>query len=199
MSAVFGAIVMRPPIAPSAGILPERCAGNGPQHGANEVLRRGVERIIVEKIEQLGNSGEALLAREHAGTRKIGSSALANLFRGIMGQDGQKRVDGFRGAQHGQSLDGPEARLQIRVARIAKKRVQYRGWFDAAIAECAESPQREIAALGIIVNLIEKFCEALRRRAREGHWSPEPQARDGKGDRCLPDGRARNPDSYGSS
>ena len=108
---MFGAIVMRPPVAPGTGIFPEGRAGNGSQGGADEVLRRGVERIIVKKIEQLGNSGEALLASEHAGTRKVCGGALTNLFRGIVRQDGQERVDGLRGAQHGQSLYGPEARL----------------------------------------------------------------------------------------
>ncbi len=111
----------------------------------------------------MGNGGEALLACKHAGTREAGCGAFANQFRGIVGQNGKKRIDGFRGTQHGQSFDGPEARPLIRIVRIAKKRGQHRGRLDAAIAESAESPEREIAAVGIVMNLIEKFCEALRR------------------------------------
>jgi len=41
-----------------------------------------------------------------------------------------------------------KARLLVRIARIAKERAQYRGGLNAAIAEGAESPEREIAALG---------------------------------------------------
>src|SRR5256885_16467043 len=39
---------------------------------------------------------------------------------------------------------------------------QYRGGFNAAIAESAEPPEREIATVGIVMNLIEKLCETLR-------------------------------------
>ena len=163
MDPVFGPIVMCPPVAPSGGIVAKRRAGNGMQSRVNEVLRRGLDRIVVEKIEQLRNGGQALLTREHAGTREVAGRAFANLLGGIVGQNGKKGIDGFGRAQHGQSLDGPEARLLIRIARIAKKCGQYRSGLNAAIAEGAESPEREIAALGIVMNLIEKFCEALRR------------------------------------
>src|SRR5439155_25040787 len=37
-----------------------------------------------------------------------------------------------------------------------------------------------------------------RQRAREGRWNPKPQARDGKGGRCPPSGRAKKRDSCGS-
>src|SRR5258706_9574296 len=163
MDPVFGPIVMRPPVAPSGGIVAERRAGNGMQSCVNEVLRRRLGRIVVQKIEQLRNGGQALLTREHTGPREVAGRAFANSFGGIVGQNGKKRINGFGGAQHGQSLDGPEARLLIRIARIAKERAQYRGGLNAAIGEGAESPEREITALGVVMNLIEKFCEALRR------------------------------------
>jgi hypothetical protein len=162
-NAFLGTVVVGPPVAPGARVFADGSAGNGSQGGADEILRSGVKRIVVEKIEQLRNSAEALLASEHAGTRQVGGSALADLLCGIVGQDSQKRVNGFRSAEHGQSFDGPEARLQIRIAGIAKKRAQYRGRFDAAIAEGAESPQREVTALRIVMNLVEKLCEALGR------------------------------------
>ena len=162
MEPVSGPIVMCPPVAPSAGVFAERSAGDGLQRGADQILRGGLEGIIVEEIQELGNGGEALLIREHAGTRKVGGSAFANLLRGIVGQNGKKRIDRFLSSQHCQSLDGPETYLLIRIARIAKECGQYRGGLNAAIAECAESPERQIAAVGIVMNLMEKLCETLR-------------------------------------
>ena len=163
MEPVFGPIMMCPPVAPSAGVFAERGASDGLQRGADQILRGGLEGIIVEEIQELGNGGEALLIREHAGTRKVGGSAFADLLCGIVGQNGKKRIDGFLGAQHCQSFDGPETYLLIRIARIAKECGQYRGGLNAAIAESAESPEREIAAVRIVMNLIEKLCETLRR------------------------------------
>src|SRR5260370_20441574 len=163
MDAVFGPIVMSPPLAPSAGISAEGGAGEGLQGGVGQILRRGLDGIVIEEIQELGNGGETLLTREHAGTREVGGSTFTNFRRGIMGQDGKKRTNGFLGAQHSQSLDGPKARLLIRIARIAKECAQYRGRLNAAIAESAESPEREIAAVGIVMYLIEKFCKALGR------------------------------------
>src|SRR6266699_5270959 len=69
MEPVFAPIVMCPPVAPSAGVFAERGTGDGLQRGADQILRRGVEGIIVEEIQELGNGGEALLIRKHAGTR----------------------------------------------------------------------------------------------------------------------------------
>jgi hypothetical protein len=163
MRLLLGSVVVSPPFAPGARVSSEGGACDGLQRSVDEVLSRRVKGIVIEEIQKLGDGGEALLTREHAGTREIYCSAFANLFRGIVGQNGKKRVDGFRGTQHGQSFDGPEARLLIRIARIAKELGQNRGGLDAAIAEGAESPEREIAAARIIMNLMEKFCDALRR------------------------------------
>src|SRR6267378_6677463 len=79
--------MMCPPVAPSAGILAERRAGNGMQSRVNEVLRRRLDRIVVQKIEQLRNGGQALLTREHTGPREVAGRAFANSFGGIVGQD----------------------------------------------------------------------------------------------------------------
>src|SRR6266702_4204470 len=163
MDPVLGPIVMGPPIAPSGGIFAERRASDGTQRRVNEVLRGRFERVVVKKIQELGNGSETLLTREHAGTREVGSSAFANFSCGVVSQNGKKRIDGFLGAQHGQSLDGPDTRLLIRIARIAQKRGQNRGGLNAAIAEGAESPEGEIAAVRIVMNLMEKFCQALGR------------------------------------
>src|SRR5260370_10970340 len=163
MDPVFGPIVMRPPITPSAGIFAEGRTSDGTQRRVNEVLRGRFERVVLEKIQQLGNGGEPLLTREHAGAREVSSSAFANFSRGVVRQDRKQRIDGFLGAQHGQSLDGPKTCLLIRITRVAKKRGQNRGGVKPARAQGAESPGGEIAAVTIVVNLTEKVCPALGR------------------------------------
>src|SRR5260370_36105101 len=113
-------------------------------------------------MQKLGNGGEALLAGKHARARDVDGGAFTNLFRRIVGQNGKERVDGLHGAEHGQSFDSPKARLQIRIARIAQQRGQYGGGLDAAIAESAESPERKIAAGGIVTAFDDAFWNGLR-------------------------------------
>jgi len=160
---LFRLVVMGPPFTPGLGILAERGAGDGLQGGINQVLSLNVDGIVIQKIQELGNSGQTLLAGEHTGTREVGGGAFANLFRGIVSENGKKRVDRFLGAQHGQSFNSPEADLLIRILGIALKRGQNLGGLNAAIAEGTQSPQGEIAAVRIVMNLVEKFCETLRR------------------------------------
>ena len=131
---------MCPPLAPSARVFSERSAGDGFECGVNEILCGRVERVVVEEIEQLRDSEETLLARQHARLREAARGALADLGRGIVGQDREKRVDGFLGTQHGQTLDGPKACLLIALVRVAKQSGQYDDRLDAAIAESAQSP-----------------------------------------------------------
>jgi len=50
----------------------------------------GSTESSVEKIEQLRNGGQALLTREHAGTREVAGRAFANLLGGIVGQNGRR-------------------------------------------------------------------------------------------------------------
>src|SRR2546430_11623927 len=45
---LFPAVVVRPPVAPGAGIFAEGSAGDGFQRRANQVLRRFVERIVIQ-------------------------------------------------------------------------------------------------------------------------------------------------------
>src|SRR6266567_6704385 len=159
---LLGTVMVGPPFAPGIGILAEGGAGDGSQRSADQVLRCGVQGIVVKQIEELGNGGETLLASEHARTSEISSGAFADALRGIVGQNGKKRVNRFTGAEHGQPLNGPKARLLIGITRVAEKSGEDGRRLDAAIAESAESPEREIAPGGIAVNLIEKSCEALR-------------------------------------
>jgi len=81
------------------------------QYRVDQILRRGVEGIIIEEIKQLRHSREPLFAGEHAGAREIARGALTDFWRRVVGQDGEKRIDGFVGAEHRQSFDRPEARL----------------------------------------------------------------------------------------
>src|SRR5260370_39864414 len=98
MEPVFAPIVMCPPVAPSAWVFAERGTGDGLQRGADQILRGGLEGIIVEEIQELGNGGEALPIPEQAGTRKVGGRAFPNLLPGLVGRNGKKRSRGFRGA-----------------------------------------------------------------------------------------------------
>ena len=165
MARLFGAVMMGPPLAPGFGVLAKGCAGDRMQHRVDQVLRLGVEGIIVEEIKQLRNGGEPLFTGEHAGAREIARGALADFPRRVVDQDGEKRIDRFVGAEHRQSFDGPEARLLIAVVRVAKQSRQHDGWFDTAVAECPEPPERQRAAAGVVVNLAQKMRNALRRLA----------------------------------
>src|SRR5256886_15292160 len=96
MEPVFAPIVMYPPVAPSAGVFAERGTGDGLQRGADQILRGRLEGIIVEEVQELGNGGGALLLREHAGARKGGGSAVADLLGGGVGPDRERGGGGER-------------------------------------------------------------------------------------------------------
>ncbi len=49
--------------------------------------------------------------------------------------------------------------------RVAEQSRQHGGRFDAAIAECAEPPERQGAAPRIVINLVQKMRDAFRRLA----------------------------------
>src|SRR6266702_1404293 len=83
----FGAVTMRPPSAPGVAISAKRSSRESLQGRVDQVLRRGVQRIVVQKIEKLGNSGEALFPGQHAGSRKITGRALTDSRGGVMGQN----------------------------------------------------------------------------------------------------------------
>lgn len=56
---LLSGIVMRPPGSPRIGIVPERCARNDPQRSIHQFPRRRVQRIVIGKIKQMRNSGQA--------------------------------------------------------------------------------------------------------------------------------------------
>src|SRR5260221_14584045 len=96
MDPVFGPIVMRPPVAPSGGIVAKRRAGNGMPSRVNEGLRRGLDRIVVAKIEQLRNGGSALPPPEHGRKRGGARPAVAKLLGRRGGQNGKEGISGIR-------------------------------------------------------------------------------------------------------
>ena len=79
---LFTAVVVRPPIPPGTGVLTKRSSSDGFQRGANQALRRRVERIVIEKVQQLGDRGKPLLPSEQAGSRQGVRCALADLRAG---------------------------------------------------------------------------------------------------------------------
>ena len=156
---------MRPPLAPSHRVLAQGCAGDRMQDRIDHALRRCVERIVIEEIEQLRNGGESLFSGQHAGTRQVARGAFADFRRRVVCQDGEERIDGCVGPEHRQAFDGPEASLLAGVMGVAKQSCQHDVWFDAAIAERAEPPKRQRTATGIVINLVQKTRDALRRLA----------------------------------
>ncbi len=108
---LFGAVVVGPPRPPGFEVPAKGRASNRMQHRVDQVLRRDVEGIIIEEIKQLRHSREPLFPGQHSRPREIARGALADFWRRVVGQDGEKRIDGFIGAEHRQSFDRPEARL----------------------------------------------------------------------------------------
>ena len=63
---LFPAVVVRPPVSPGRCVLAKRSAGDGFERSGDQALRRRVERIVIEQVEQLGYRAQALLAGEQA-------------------------------------------------------------------------------------------------------------------------------------
>src|SRR6266567_5955049 len=97
---LLGTVMVGPPFAPGIGILAEGGAGDGSQRSADQILSCGVQGIVVKQIKELGNGGETLLASEHARTSEISSGAFADALRGIVGQNGKKRVNRLDRKKH---------------------------------------------------------------------------------------------------
>src|SRR5882724_13104748 len=95
---LFGAVVVGPPRPPGFEVPAKGRASNRMQHRVDQVLRRDVEGIIIEEIKQLRHSREPLFPGQHSRPREIARGALADFWRRVVGQDGEKRIDGFIGA-----------------------------------------------------------------------------------------------------
>lgn len=154
---------MGPPLAPSIGVFAEGRASDGLQRGVNQVLGPRVDGIVIQEIEKLGNCRQPLFARQQTGPRKAARRPFPNLRGGVMRQDGEKQIDGFFCSQHSQTFDGPEAGLLIGVTRVMEKCRKHGARLDTAIAESPKSPERQEAAIGAAMDLMQESGKALRR------------------------------------
>jgi len=135
------------------------------QHRVDQVLRRGSRASSSRRLSSCGTAASRCSpvsmperARLHAARSRI-------FPRRVLDQDGEKRIDRFVGAEHRQSFDGPETRLLVAVVRVAQQSRQHDGWFDTAVAECAEASRASESGCRIVVNLAQKMRDALRRLA----------------------------------
>src|SRR6266436_1420841 len=106
-------VVMGPPLLPGLRVVAEGFAGDETKSAADPAARVGIQGIVIEKIQEIGNGGEALFVGEHAGFSDAHGGALAHARRRIMREAVEQRIDGAIGAEHGQAFDGPETRLLV--------------------------------------------------------------------------------------
>src|SRR5260370_11587306 len=111
----LSAVVMLPPIPPGIGVVAQRRAGDYTQRRVYPAARRGIERIVVQEIEQIGNRAETLILGEHAGLGEAASSALADQGRRVVRESIEERIDCGVGAQHGEAFNCPVACFFISV------------------------------------------------------------------------------------
>src|SRR5258708_22307581 len=95
----LSAVVMLPPIPPGIGVVAQRRASDYTQRRVYPAARRGIERIVVQEIEQIGNRGETLILGEHAGLGDAASSAFADHGSRVLRQSIEERIDVAVGAQ----------------------------------------------------------------------------------------------------
>src|SRR6266478_4403671 len=156
-------VVMGPPLLPGLRVVAERFAGDEAKGAVDPAARVGVQGIIIEKIQEIGNGGEALFVSEHAGFGDANGGALAHTRRRIMGETVEQGIDSAVGAEHGQAFDGPEARLLVAIMRESEQVRKYKFWLHAAIAQRAETPQGEGALGGIFANQFHEVRDGLGR------------------------------------
>ena len=135
-----GGSAVGPPFAPGVGVVAEFGAGDQAKRAVDPAARRGIERVVIEQIQQFGNSGEALLFCEHAGLRKVTAGALADARGWIVREPIKQRIDGRVGAEQRKTFDGPVARDLVAVMYVMQELREDKLLFDAAIAERAEMP-----------------------------------------------------------
>src|SRR5258708_23114083 len=96
----LSAVVMLPPIPPGIGVVAQRRAGDYSQRRVYPAARRGIERIIVEEIEQIRHRAETLILGEHAGFAEAASSAFADQGRRGVREPIAHRIAGRGGPPH---------------------------------------------------------------------------------------------------
>src|SRR6266446_9977316 len=145
-------VVVGPPLLPGLRVVAERFAGDETKSAADPAARVGIQSIVIEKIQEIGNGGEALFVGEHAGFSNADGGALAHARRRIVRGAIEQGIDGAIGAEHGEALDGPEARLLVGIMSEREQVREHDFWLHAAIAQSAETPEREGALGGILAN-----------------------------------------------
>src|SRR5260370_1416767 len=80
-------IVVGPPLLPGLRVVAKRLAGDEAKRAIYPAARVGVERIVIEKIQQIGNRGEALFAGEHSGFSDADRGALPHARRARKSSD----------------------------------------------------------------------------------------------------------------
>lgn len=96
-----------PPLAPGVGVVAEFGAGDDAEGAVDPAARGGVERVVVEHVQELGDGGDALLFAEHAGLGEIAAGAFADARARIVREAIEKRIDGRVCAKQCQAFDGP--------------------------------------------------------------------------------------------
>src|SRR5713226_5083181 len=117
----LGGVVVGPPLLPGLRVVAKRLAGDETKRAVDPAARVGVESIVIQKIQEIGNGGEALLVGEHAGFGDADGGALAHARRRIMREAIEQRIDGAIGAEHSETLDGPETRLFVGITRESEQ------------------------------------------------------------------------------
>src|SRR5258707_881506 len=67
----LGGIVMGPPLLPGLGVVAKRLAGDEAKRAVNPSPGLGVECVVIQEIQQIGDGGETLLVGEHASIRRF--------------------------------------------------------------------------------------------------------------------------------
>src|SRR5689334_15509506 len=79
-------IVVGPPLLPSLRAVAEGFASDEAKGAVDPAAGVGIQGIVIEKIQEIGNGGEALFVGEHAGFGDADGSALAHTRRRIVGE-----------------------------------------------------------------------------------------------------------------
>src|SRR5215472_6663696 len=97
---LLGAVVVGPPLLPVARVVAEGLAGDYAQRAIDPTTRIRIQRIVIQKIQQIRNSSDALFARQHSRLRQAAPGALPNPRRTVMGEAVEQGIDGSVGAKH---------------------------------------------------------------------------------------------------
>src|SRR5712672_820149 len=162
----LGGIVVGPPLLPGLRVIAERLAGDEAKRAVDPSAGVGVQRVIVQEIQEIGDCCETLLVGEHAGFGDAGGGALADAGRRIMGETIEQRIDSSIGAQHGEAFDGPETGLLVTIADEREQVVEHEFWLHATVAQSAETPQSEGALRGIFANQLDQTSYSSGRYAQ---------------------------------